>query len=205
MVNFKFLGSLATAVALMLAPTSAEARFGKRGGGGGSSSTGGAHAASPGGSYAGVPSYRGSYYYRPYYYGWPGYYYGWGFYPYFGFYAPYYYSPYASPYGYPYQYAEPQSSVTQQGPRNELKVTLGAEGQAYTGGGSVGVNLGLEGKRIGCQSSDIPLRTTKALVKAEKSMTTAPSAAKIITWSVVPSFRATHPAIPPAISAQCGV
>jgi len=161
MANIRFLASLGTAVALMLAPLSAEARFGKRSGGSSGSSSGssgGAHAASPGSSYVAVPSYRGSYYYRPYYYGYgfPGYYFGWGYYPYAGFYPPYTYYPYA----YPYAYPAPQS-IGQQAPRSEIKLTLGAEGvahvsgqafsggQAFNGGGSFGLNLALEGKRLG--------------------------------------------------------
>lgn len=148
MANLKLLVSLGSAISLLVAPVSAEARFGKHGSSSGSSSSsgnsGGSHSSTPGGSY-GVPSYRGSYYYRPNYYGWPGYYSGWGFYPYFGFYSPYYYSPYATPNEYPYS----DASVSRAGPSPDIKATLGAEGQGFTGGGSVGINGGLEGKRFG--------------------------------------------------------
>lgn len=163
MANIRLLASLGTAVALALAPLSAEARFGKSSGGrsgssgsssGGSGGSGGTHAASPGSAYS-VPSYRGSYYYRPYYYSYgvafPGYYFGWGYYPW-GF-PPYYQYPYAYPYPAP-------PSVYQPAPRPEIKLTLGAEGvahvssaftrdQSFTGGGSFGLNLALEGRRLG--------------------------------------------------------
>jgi hypothetical protein len=146
--QLKMAVGLCVGLVLGLSPASAEARFGKRsgGGGGGASSgrEGGTHAAS---SYSAgsrglyyAPSYR---YFLPYYYGFPSFNYGWGYgyYPYYGYYPPYYYDPYSYPYA-------PEVSVGQQY-RPELKVTLGAEGQAYTGGGSLGLNAGLEGRRFG--------------------------------------------------------
>jgi hypothetical protein len=146
--HLKIAVGLCVGLVLALTPASAEARFGKRSGGGGggasSGSAAGMHGAtgysagSRGFSYA--PSYR---YFLPYYYGFPSFYYGWGYgyYPYYGYYPPYYYDPYSYPYA-------PEISVGQQY-RPELKVTLGAEGQAYSGGGSLAVNAGLEGRRFG--------------------------------------------------------
>jgi hypothetical protein len=144
-----FLVALAFFIIAGLAPTTAEARFGKRSSSGGASS-GGYHGSSGGGTYY-VPRYYAPYRYS---YAWPSFYYGWGFgyYPYFGYYPPYYYSPYA--------YPVPQQPVlVQQGPPPVIKTTIAAEGQAFGNwdsggyhsrdGGSVGAKLAFEGRRLG--------------------------------------------------------
>jgi hypothetical protein len=92
------------------------------------------------GFYGYSPQYR---YFLPYYYGFPSFNYGWGFgyYPYYGYYPPYYYDPYSYPYS-------PEISVGQRY-RPELKIRIGAEGQAASAFDSLGVHAGVEGQRFG--------------------------------------------------------
>jgi hypothetical protein len=148
--------ALVSAVVFVLAPASAEARFGKRSSPGGASSGGTYHGASGGGAYY-APRYYGGYRY----YGWPSFAYGasFGYYPYFGYYPPYYYYPYGY---YPYGYPVPEQPIlTQQAPQPTIKTTISAEGQTFGTldsrgyhsqggrGGTVGAKLGFEGQRLG--------------------------------------------------------
>jgi hypothetical protein len=142
--------AVASTVAVALAPSPAEARFGKRSGSSGGNSGGGVHGSTGGG---GV--YYGPRYYAPYrYYGWPSLYAGWGYgyYP-FGYYPPYYYNPYAYP-------VAGQPVLVHQTPGPKITTTLALEGQTFGtldsggyhgrgNGSAVGAKLGFEGQRLG--------------------------------------------------------
>jgi len=142
--------ALASTLAVALAPSPAEARFGKRSGSSGGNSGGGVHGSSGGG---GV--YYGPRYYAPYrYYGWPSLYAGWGYgyYP-FGYYPPYFYDPYAYP-------VAGQPVLVQQAPGPKITTTLALEGQTFGtldssgyhgrgNGSALGGRLAFEGQRLG--------------------------------------------------------
>lgn len=143
--------AVASTLAVALAPTPAEARFGKRSGGSSGGSSGGAHGASGGGAVYYSPRYYSPY--RYYGYGWPSFYAGWGYgyYP-FGYYPPYYYTPYAYPVAGPV--------LTQQAPGPKITTTLALEGQTFGtldssgyhsrgNGSAVGGRIAFEGHRLG--------------------------------------------------------